>query len=101
MTTETIQSNVTLNSSFSSSLIGETTAGVITGEYNLNQYWYPDWYYPTVREYYPVYYGYWQSNQDKHQQAFNVARMLVDKKIVELKKVKDFIELVENIFKVM
>jgi len=53
-------------------------------------YHYPDWYYPS-----------WYINgsvPDKHEQAFKIARILIENKLVETKKVKDFIALVEMIF---
>ena len=64
-------------------------------------YWvepYP-WYQPIVKEYYPVYYDWYSSSSNKHKQAFDVAKMLVKKKLVDPKKIKDFIELVESIYK--
>lgn len=93
-----METNITLNTSFSTDLISsscEATGGMVTPDY----YWTPNWYYPILTQYYPVYYVYYQSNENKHQQAFNIAKMLAEKGFIEIKKVKDFIELVEEIFK--
>lgn len=62
---------------------------------------YPDWWYPTIREYYPAYGVSWQSSPDRHEQAFRVAKMLYEEKLVNINKVKDFIEMVEKIFKII
>ena len=60
--------------------------------------WYdPKWYQPVLREYYPVYTSYWQDN--KIEKAFKIMKVLVDKKLIEPKTVKEFIELVNDIAK--
>jgi len=62
-----------------------------------NPYWDINNYQPLVKEYYYNYYPYWTS-EDKTSKAFKLVQILIEKKIiVEPKKVKDFIELVNSI----
>ena len=61
-----------------------------------NNYYYP-WYPETIREYYPIYYRIWETEPDKFEQAFKIVNKLMEKKIVEIRKVKDFVELVNEI----
>ncbi len=54
-------------------------------------------YYPSFKEYYPVYLG--LQNENKTEKAFKIVNMLLKRKIIKLNKVKDFIELVNDIAK--
>ncbi len=92
---------ITLNTSFSVDLLDNFSPGGTVGDPDSNYYWTPTWYNPLVRTYYPVYLGYYNFNGDKHQKAFAVAKLLIEKEIIDIKKVKDFIELVESIFKII
>jgi hypothetical protein len=62
-------------------------------------YW-QDWYYPTViRESYPVYVQ--EKSIDKGQKAFEVIKMMNDKKLINLKTIKDFIEIMDCLIKIL
>lgn len=52
--------------------------------------------YPLVQTYYPMYYSYW-SNESNIEKAFRITQKLIEKKIVNPIKIKDFIELVNEI----
>lgn len=60
-------------------------------------YWTSPWYEP-IREYYsyPVYINN-PIYEDKHKKAFNIAKLLLKKKLLSSRKLKDFIALVEEI----
>jgi len=54
-------------------------------------------YVPLVQQYYYPYYTYW-TNEDKISKAFKLAEKLINKKLIkEPEKVKDFIELVNEL----
>jgi len=62
-------------------------------------YW-QNWYYPTViRESYPVYLG--ERARDKGKQAFEIIKILKDKKFVKLEKVANFIDLMDELIKIL
>jgi hypothetical protein len=62
-------------------------------------YW-SDWYYPQViRESYPVYVQ--ERARDKGKQAFEIIKILKDKKLVQLSKVGDFIDLMDELIKIL
>ena len=56
--------------------------------------------YPEVREWYPLppYYG-TTKYEDVYKKAFNIAKLLLKKKLLKSRKLKDFIGLVEEIAK--
>lgn len=87
--------NYTLESSFSN-LAGFNGTG--TG-ISTNTVYYP-WFQETVHHYYPTYYGVWEQ-KSKIEQAFKIVQKLVDKKLLTLKTVKDFIETVNDISEVL
>jgi hypothetical protein len=84
--------NKTWDNALSTSLnsIGGYTVGQIT-----------DWYYPVIREYYPIYYGNWTVEKNKTEQAFKIVQALMEKKIIEVLSVKDFIELTNKIVELL
>ena len=51
----------------------------------------------TYRDYYPAYYTSWISTPNRFEQAFKIASKLISSKRVKVEKVKDFIELVNEI----
>jgi hypothetical protein len=58
-------------------------------------------YKPLIREYYYSYYPYWQ-NEDKISKAFKLAQKLIEKKFIkEPLKVKDFIELINELAEII
>lgn len=62
-------------------------------------YW-QDWYYPNViRESYPIYIR--ERSEDKGKQAFEIIKVLKDKKLVNLNKVGDFIDLMDELIKIL
>ena len=64
---------------------------------------YPDYSHsiqPVVQTYYPFYYQFW-ANESNIEKAFNIAQKLIDKKLVTIVKVKDFVELVNEIASVI
>lgn len=54
--------------------------------------------YPYVKEYYPVYLSYWD-NKNKIEQAFKIVQILMKKDFIKIDKVKNFIEVVNEIAK--
>lgn len=63
-----------------------------------NSYWYPK----VIKEYYPI--VYWERltmQPNKFEQAFKIVSKLVEKKRLDLKKVSDFIEVVNEIVEII
>lgn len=61
---------------------------------------YRDYYYPEViKETYPVYIQ--ERSKDKGKQAFEIIKVLKDKKLVNLNKVGDFIDLMDELIKIL
>ena len=57
-------------------------------------------YYPTIiKESYPVYLQ--ERAKDKGKQAFEIIKILKDKKLVQMKKVEDFIDLMGELIKIL
>ena len=62
--------------------------------------YYQDYYYPyVVRESYPVYLQ--ERAKDKSKQAFEIIKILKDKKLVDLKTVGNFIDLMDELIKIL
>lgn len=62
-------------------------------------YW-QNYYYPyVIRESYPVYIR--ERAKDKGKQAFEIIKILKDKKLISLKKVSDFIDLMDALIKIL
>ena len=62
-------------------------------------YW-RDYYYPTViRDSYPVYIQ--ERAQDKGKQAFEIIKMLKDKRFLKLEAVGDFIDVMDELIKIL
>lgn len=75
------------------------TASGSTGTMSCWDY-YQRWYYPEViRESYPIYVR--ERAEDKGKKAFEVIKLLNDKKFVNLKTVKDFIDLMDVLIEVL
>lgn len=59
-----------------------------------------DYYYPEViRESYPVYIS--ERAKDKGKQAFELLKMLKDKRFINLEKVSDFVDLMDELIKIL
>ena len=76
-----------------------TTTYYSSGGNTLWGYW-QDQYYPyVIRESYPVYIQ--DRAMDKGKQAFELLKALMDKNLVKVDKVKDFIEAMDTILKTL
>lgn len=63
------------------------------------EYW-QDWHYPRIiRESYPVYIQ--ERSQDKGKEAFEIIKMLKDKKFLSPKNVGEFIDLMDELIKIL
>lgn len=70
-----------------------------TGVTTCWDYW-QNWYYPQViYQSYPVYIR--ERAMDKGKQAFEIIKILKDKKLVNLEKVGDFIDLMDELIKIL
>jgi len=85
--------NITLGQDFKTFTDGYDGLG------NTTNYFQVEPWYPIVEKYYPTYYTYWQDS--KIEKAFKIVQVLLDKKTIKVEKVKDFIELVNEISKVL
>ena len=62
--------------------------------------WWHEEYYPRViRESYPVYIS--ERAKDKGKQAYEIIKMLKDKRIIKLDKVSDFIDAMDALIKIL
>lgn len=73
-----------------------------TGTYIGDNIWWqnPVTYYPLVYQYYPQSVVYWE-NPNKTEKAFKIIEKLIEKKLIKVKTVKEFIELVNEISAVL
>lgn len=62
-------------------------------------YWTNDYYPQVIRESYPVYIR--ERAEDKGKQAYEIIKVLKDKKLVNLNKVSDFIDLMDELIKIL
>ena len=95
--------NVSMNYTTSGTpTLGGTSSspsGVSSNSLTCWGYW-RDYYYPAViRESYPVYIE--ERAKDKGKQAFEIIKVLKDKKLVDLRKVSDFIDLMDELIKIL
>lgn len=70
-----------------------------SGDYTCWEYWRNDYYPRIIRESYPVYIQ--ERAKDKGKQAFEIIKILKDKKLVHLKTVGDFIDLMDELIKIL
>jgi len=90
--TSTLDSNLTFS-------YGVNEANVGGANLSCWGYW-QDYYYPAViRESYPVYIQ--ERAKDKAKQAYEIVKILKDKKLAKLKKVADFIDLMDELIKIL
>lgn len=61
----------------------------------------PNWYPQIIKEYYPAYYGTYVDNKSNIEKAFKIVQKLIDKKLVKVEKVKNFVELVNDIAEII
>lgn len=57
--------------------------------------------YPGNTIYYPYYQTYWYERPDKTSQAFRIVKALMERKLINLLTVKQFVDLVDEIVKVL
>ena len=70
-----------------------------TGDISCWRYW-QDYYYPqTIIHSYPVYLQ--DRAKDSGKQAFEIIKVLQDKKLIKLEKVSDFIEAMDTLIKIL
>jgi len=100
-----ISPQATTNFATSTTPNNQTTTDSVTTEMPLNQattcwgYW-TDHYYPEViHPSYPVYMQ--ERAKDKGKQAFEIIKILKDKKLVNMAKVGDFIGLMDELIKIL
>ena len=86
-----------LNCSLNGQSINGTTQ--FTSPSTTWQYW-TDYYYPQIiRESYPIYIQ--ERAKDSGKQAFEIIKALQDKDLVKLDKVKDFVEAMDILIKIL
>ena len=92
-----MDTNSITNASLDNNLNFTTVNGI--GNMTAWGYW-TDYYYPRViHESYPVYIQ--ERARDKGKQAFEIIKVLKDKKLVKLEKVSDFIDLMDELIKIL
>lgn len=67
--------------------------------YSCWDYWHKDYYPQVIRESYPIYIR--ERAEDKGKQAYEIIKILKDKKLVNLEKVSDFIDLMDELIKIL
>ena len=85
------------NSSLDSNLNITNQLGI--GDYTAWNWWTEHYYPSIIRESYPVYIQ--DRAQDKGKQAFEIIKHLQDKKLMKLDTVRDFIEAMDTLLKVL
>ena len=91
-----VTDNLCLNTN---SLSTANTANISMGNISCYGYW-RDYYYPQViKESYPVYLQ--ERSVDKGKQAFEILKVLKDKKLITVSKVSDFIDIMDELIKIL
>jgi hypothetical protein len=108
---ETLNCTVDSNLNFQENGIGNFTDGstvpLTSGNYNLGahfggtcwEYWQNNYYPQVIKESYPVYIS--ERAKDEGKKAFEIIKMLNDKKLLNIEKVSDFIELMDTLIKIL
>lgn len=80
---------------------GHTGTTNVPGYYNgsLWDFWYKDYYPIVIRESYPIYLQ--ERSMDSGKKAFEIIKLLQDKKLIKLDKVSDFIEAMDCLIKAL
>ena len=71
----------------------------VYSDYSCWDYWHHDYYPYVIRESYPVYLT--ERAIDKGKQAFEIIKMLKDKRFVKLETVADFIDAMDALIKIL
>lgn len=88
-----------LSSPITGSLTFGWNSGDIGGNSSCWDYW-TDFYYPQyISTSYPVYIR--ERAKDKGKQAFEVIKILKDKKVIKLDKVQDFVDIMDELIKIL
>lgn len=75
------------------------SSGTFDGDLSCWNYW-EHYYYPNIiRKSYPVYIR--ERAEDKGRQAFEIIKMLNDKKLLRISEIKDFIKLMDELIKIL
>ncbi len=94
-----VDNNLNISSDTTDSGSGTFLVGSDTSNHTCWTY-YQDYYYPyVIRESYPVYLQ--ERAKDKGKHAFEIIKILKDKKLVQLKTVGDFIDLMDSLIKIL
>lgn len=95
-----IDDNLNFVSSGSTTYVGDPIDTSVTATTTAGWTWWRDEYYPKViRESYPVYVQ--ERAQDKGKQAFEIIKMLKDKRFINLDKVGDFVDMMDELIKIL
>lgn len=103
-----ITSNTSLNTgtlTIDTSANGTTTSAGISTDNTISSgtscwdYWHTDYYPSVIHHSYPVYMQ--ERAKDKGKQAYEIIKILKDKKLVKLGKVGDFIDLMDELIKIL
>ena len=62
-------------------------------------WWYSDYYPQVIKESYPVYIK--EKSYDVGKKAYEIIKVLRDKELIELNKVKDFVKLMDELIKLL
>lgn len=99
---------LTLNSNFGGSTEAFNLIATYAGDYNQNNavsspWYYPNYYYPIIERHYietPMW-TYMKEDKSKIEQAFKICKKLIEKKIIKVDKVKDFLDVVDEIVSIL
>lgn len=75
------------------------TAGGLVGNTSLWNYWQGPYYEQVIYPSYPIYVR--EKAMDKGKQAFEICKSLMDKDLIRIEKVKDFVEAMDTILKTL
>ncbi len=89
---------IDLTSSYQNIYIGDPLPSQLP-DYEFQRAW--NYYYPVVEKYYVPIYKTFIDEPNKVETAFKIAQKLEEKKMVTIKTVKDFIDLVNEIVKIL
>ena len=73
--------------------------GVDSNNYSCWDYWQNNYYPTIIRESYPIYIS--ERAKDKGKQAFEIIKILKDKKLVKIEKVSNFIDLMDTLIAIL
>lgn len=102
-TTNGVAGTNTMNAMYvvtNGSMTGDLGITTTSGYFGTGWTYWRDYYYPQViRESYPVYIQ--ERAKDNAKQAYEIVKILKDKKLVKLEKVSDFVDLMDELIKIL